>query len=231
MGSAGSKTTTEAVVVAPATTVKEKVSGTVTAVTLRIFLEALGMSSLDVTRLEEWSNQLEAMGTFQQHLEQAKEVVGAVRLTKVVEGKSLAKMLDTDRYDNPLFQITVATPLVVMVAAMLSAVRVGAVLVQGYLGPDSWHRALIAGPASPVGTVALVDIAAIIECTAAPAVLRRYDADSPDVISRLEFFVRLASTVTRNVQNASRTAEVEDVPEDEGETIRGMCAEYFSTME
>ena len=37
MGSAGSKTTTEAVVVAPATTVKEKVSGTVTAVTLRIF--------------------------------------------------------------------------------------------------------------------------------------------------------------------------------------------------
>lgn len=229
MGGSGSKTEKEEVTVK---TVGET-TGTISSVTLDYFLESAGLEVGQVMALNQWANDRDAVGLYQQHLSQAREVLGEARLRAILDPKRLSRMLGERRYQNPLLQVTIATPLVVMLAALLSAIKEDSVLVQGYLGRDSWHRKLIAGPASDVNAPEPpVDIVAIVPCTAAPAVLRTYDPYSGEEITRLEFLVRLAATLAKAVRKERSEESVRDMTlEAEKAEVARVCREHFAEME
>ena len=203
----------------------EPVTGVVNAVSLRFMLTQTRMTSVAVTELELWANRRDETGTYAQHLEQMRAAIGAERFDRFFEGARLAGLFGEERYRNPLFQITDATPLVVMILAVLAAVRLRAYPVEGYLGPDSWHHLFITGPGAE--GAALPNPAARTLAAATQAVVNgEYDPASDEVISRIAFLVRLAAAVARSVREAEAGVDLGEV---DVIAIKKVCVTYFET--
>ena len=126
----------------------------------------------------------------------------------VVRDLRVAELLESPRYQNPTIDVSSGGPLLVALAALLSDVKMDTVLVRGYMGPQSWQRALIAGPAQDVNAPDLpFGAETVLECGGTRETRLEYDPSDARAINRLAFLVHLVGNTYNAIAHYRKSDE------------------------